>query len=254
MLYKQKHFSDKKWKQIFDKEFQLHRATVKKKSTRSCKAAIFILQQKKQGCGKHFFALFYIQKDLSMAKSFCGLRHCREQAHPAQWKVEEPCQEATAISGCHWWVGWPSGHRDASSLSPCGHTGKSAFFWAPEGQRTGEFPWDTAQDEPLGLWFCAGSTCSSLSAKQLTHVILSNQKLHVLTHLTHSLAFKQSTVAITNWLVHLSNFIWLKTPKNKVYSHFSQATISNSSVNFIYRTNNYNNSQFRLSILSNKQL
>lgn len=52
-----------------------------------------------------YLALFYIQKDPSMAKSFCGLRHCREQAHPVQWKGEELCQEATAISGCHWWAG-----------------------------------------------------------------------------------------------------------------------------------------------------
>lgn len=136
MFYKQKHFSDKEnWKQILDKEFQFHRATVKK-NLQGHARQLFLYSSRRNGAVENFFflALFYIQKDPSMAKSFCGLRHCREQAHPVQWKAEEPCQEATAISGCHWWAGWPSGHRDSSSLSPWGHTGKTAFSWAPEGQ------------------------------------------------------------------------------------------------------------------------
>lgn len=107
MFYKQKHFSDKKnWKQILDKEFQFHRATVKKKIYKVMQGSYFYTPAEETEAWKTFFlALFYIQKDPSMVKSFCGLRHCREQAHPVQWKAEEPCQEGTAISGCHWWAG-----------------------------------------------------------------------------------------------------------------------------------------------------
>lgn len=83
--------------------------------------------RRNRGVENIFFALFYIQKDLSTAKSFCGLRHCREQALPAQWKAEELCQEATAISGCHWWVGWPSGHREPLPSAPGGIQGKVLF-------------------------------------------------------------------------------------------------------------------------------
>lgn len=147
-----KYFSHKKkWKQILDKKFQFHRATVKKKTTRSWKTAIFTFQQKKQGCGKLFFlALFYIQKDQSMAKSFCGLRHCREQAHPVQWKAEELCQEATAISGCHWWAGDLQGIGILLPSAPVGTLGKQPF---PGAQRDRGIPlgYSTRAIGPLAL-------------------------------------------------------------------------------------------------------
>lgn len=57
MLYKQKHFSDKKWKQIFDKEFQLHRATVKKKIYKVMQGSYFYTPAEETGVWKTFFCI-----------------------------------------------------------------------------------------------------------------------------------------------------------------------------------------------------
>lgn len=149
---------------------------------------------------------------------------------------------------CYFWltlVGWVTFRAQGHLFpQPLWALGEKSFFLGPRG--TQEFPWDTTP-RAVASGFVLGASVALLQL-QFIHFLLSNQKLHVLTYLTHSLAFKQSTVATTNELLHSSNFIWLKNPKNKAYSCFSQAIISNSSINFTYRTNNYNNSQFRLSI------
>ena len=47
------------------------------------------------------FALFHIQKDITMVKSFSGLWHCKvtNSDNPAQSKGQDLCQESTSISG-----------------------------------------------------------------------------------------------------------------------------------------------------------
>lgn len=55
MFYKQKHFSDKKnWKQILDKEFQFHRATVKK-NLQGHARQLFLYSSRRNRAVENFF-------------------------------------------------------------------------------------------------------------------------------------------------------------------------------------------------------
>lgn len=190
----------------------------------------------------HFLDYSICRKTQAGLKT-CGWEHCRNQHSQHSGKQRSSARRPLLFLAVTGGLGDLQGTGTPSTSAPEGTQGKEL---PPGPQRDRGIPWGRCWREH---WVCAGSTPS---AKQLTHFILSIQKLHVPTYLTHPLAFKQSTAATINEFVHSSNFVWLKHPKNKVYSCFSQAIISNSSVNFTYRTSNYNNPQFRLSISSNK--